>query len=276
MFAIGDFARLGRVSVRMLRHYDALGLLVPARVEPSTGYRSYAAAQLSRLNRIIALKDLGFTLRQVGEVLDEKVGIDELQGMLRLRRAELETEAEAARARLLSVEARLAIIEAEGRMPAAEVVVKQIPAIRVAETTGIAASYESADVGPVIGPLFDQLCSRLDAAGIETVGSGMACYEPAADGVLIHAALPVAVDLGPGSGFEVVDLPPIEAATLVHHGSMDTADFAVQQLGRWIEANGYHSLGYARELNLECPPDRDLWVTELQEPIVKTARPGAA
>jgi DNA-binding transcriptional MerR regulator len=276
MFAIGDFARLGRVSVRMLRHYDALGLLVPARVDPLTGYRSYAAAQLSRLNRIIALKDLGFTLRQVGEVLDEKVGIDELQGMLRLRRAELETEAEAARARLLSVEARLAIIEAEGRMPAAEVVVKQIPAIRVAETTGIAASYESADVGPVIGPLFDQLCSRLDAAGIETVGSGMACYEPAADGVLIHAALPVAVDLGPGSGFEVVDLPPIEAATLVHHGSMDTADFAVQQLGRWIEANGYHSLGYARELNLECPPDRDLWVTELQEPIVKTARPGAA
>jgi DNA-binding transcriptional MerR regulator/effector-binding domain-containing protein len=276
MFAIGDFARLGRVSVRMLRHYDALGLLVPARVEPSTGYRSYAAAQLSRLNRIIALKDLGFTLRQVGEVLDEKVGIDELQGMLRLRRAELETEAEAARARLLSVEARLAIIEAEGRMPAAEVVVKRIPAIRVAETTGIAASYESADVGPVIGPLFDQLCSRLEAAGIETVGAGIACYEPAADGVLIHAALPVAVDLGPGSGFEVVDLPPIEAATLVHHGSMDTADFAVQQLGRWIEANGYHSLGYARELNLECPPDRDLWVTELQEPIVKTARPGAA
>jgi DNA-binding transcriptional MerR regulator/effector-binding domain-containing protein len=276
MFAIGDFARLGRVSVRMLRHYDALGLLVPARVEPSTGYRSYAAAQLSRLNRIIALKDLGFTLRQVGEVLDEKVGIDELQGMLRLRRAELETEAEAARARLLSVEARLAIIEAEGRMPAAEVVVKRIPAIRVAETTGIAASYESADVGPVIGPLFDQLCSRLEAAGIETVGAGIACYEPAADGVLIHAALPVAVDLGPGSGFEVVDLPPIEAATLVHHGSMDTADFAVQQLGRWIEANGYHSLGYARELNLECPPDRNLWVTELQEPIVKTARPGTA
>jgi DNA-binding transcriptional MerR regulator/effector-binding domain-containing protein len=276
MFAIGDFARLGRVSVRMLRHYDALGLLVPARVDPSTGYRSYAAAQLSRLNRIIALKDLGFTLRQVGEVLDEKVGIDELQGMLRLRRAELETEAEAARARLLSVEARLAIIEAEGRMPAAEVVVKRIPAIRVAETTGIAASYESADVGPVIGPLFDQLCSRLEAAGIETVGAGIACYEPAADGVLIHAALPVAVDLGPGSGFEVVDLPPIEAATLVHHGSMDTADFAVQQLGRWIEANGYHSLGYARELNLECPPDRNLWVTELQEPIVKTARPGTA
>ena len=59
MFSIGDFARHGRVSVRMLRHYDALGLLRPAHVDPVTGYRSYRAAQLSRLNRIVALKELG-------------------------------------------------------------------------------------------------------------------------------------------------------------------------------------------------------------------------
>ena len=62
MFNIGDFARHGRVSVRMLRHYDAIGLLLPAHVDQVTGYRSYAAQQLSRLNRIVALKDLGFTL----------------------------------------------------------------------------------------------------------------------------------------------------------------------------------------------------------------------
>ncbi len=49
MLNIGDFASHGRVSVRMLRHYDAIGLLRPARVDPVTGYRSYEAGQLARL-----------------------------------------------------------------------------------------------------------------------------------------------------------------------------------------------------------------------------------
>ena len=62
MFSIGEFARHGRVSVRMLRHYDAIGLLRPASVDAATGYRFYQAGQLAELNRIIALKDLGFTL----------------------------------------------------------------------------------------------------------------------------------------------------------------------------------------------------------------------
>jgi len=73
MFTIGDFARHGRVSVRMLRHYDATGLLRPARVDPASGYRFYEAVQLARLNRIIALKNLGFTLDQVRAMLDEHV-----------------------------------------------------------------------------------------------------------------------------------------------------------------------------------------------------------
>ena len=73
MFSIGEFARHGRVSVRMLRHYDAIGLLRPACVVPASGYRFYQARQLSELNRIVALKDLGFTLQQVQAILEEKV-----------------------------------------------------------------------------------------------------------------------------------------------------------------------------------------------------------
>src|SRR5258707_1385448 len=71
MFSIGDFAGLSRISVRMLRHYDAIGLLRPAQVDPGSGYRFYTADQLSRVNRIIALKDLGFTLAQVQAILAE-------------------------------------------------------------------------------------------------------------------------------------------------------------------------------------------------------------
>ena len=59
MVSIGEFARLVGVSVRMLRHYDRLGLLEPARVDEYTGYRSYSTAQLDRANRLVALKDAG-------------------------------------------------------------------------------------------------------------------------------------------------------------------------------------------------------------------------
>jgi DNA-binding transcriptional MerR regulator len=90
MFSIGDFAWYGRVSVRMLRHYDAIGLLRPAHVDQVSGYRWYEAGQLSRLNRIVALKDLGFTLQQIQLILDDKLSAEELRGMLRLRQAELQ------------------------------------------------------------------------------------------------------------------------------------------------------------------------------------------
>ena len=89
MFTIGDFARMGRVSVRMLRHYDRIGLLPPARVDVYTGYRYYTADQLRRLNRVVALKDLGFTLAEVARILDADVEPAELRGMLRLRRAQV-------------------------------------------------------------------------------------------------------------------------------------------------------------------------------------------
>jgi DNA-binding transcriptional MerR regulator len=82
MFTIGDFARHGRVSVRMLRHYDATGLLRPDHVDPASGYRYYTAVQLARLNRITALKDLGCTLQQVQDIVDEKVSAEQLRGTL--------------------------------------------------------------------------------------------------------------------------------------------------------------------------------------------------
>lgn len=269
MFTIGDFARHGRVSVRMLRHYDATGLLRPAHVDPTTGYRHYTAAQLARLNRVIALKDLGFTLQQVQQILDEKVTTEELRAMLRLRRAELETAMTAAAARLVQVEARLRSIESEGHMPSNDVVVKSLPSVRVAELTGVAPDFDT--IGPVIQPLYEELMTRLKAAGIALTGPGVAYYEDApGGGVLVHAGVEVAAPLGEDDGLRIVDLPPVEqAATIVHRGSMDTVLPSVQTLGRWIDANGYRSTGYPREINLECPENQDEWVTELQEPVAQ-------
>ncbi|MFI8814496.1 MULTISPECIES: MerR family transcriptional regulator [unclassified Streptomyces] len=272
MFTIGDFARYGRVSARMLRHYDAIGLLRPDRTDPATGYRFYGAAQLARLNRVIALKDLGFTLQQVRAVLDEQVGPEELRGMLRLRRAELEAARSAAEARLAQVEARLRSIESEGHMPTDDVVLKTVPAVRVAELTGTAASYGPEDITEVIVPLYDRLFGLLGAAGLSPSGPGIAYYEDAPSGggaIAVHAGVTVSAPVGPvgATGITVVELPAFEAATIVHRGPMDTVLPTEQTLARWIDASGYRSAGYAREVNLECPDDREKWVTELQEPV---------
>ena len=75
MLRIADFADFGGVSVRTLRHYDAVGLLRAARVDEFTGYRYCAAARCTGLHQIIALKELGFGLQQVEEVLDERVSV---------------------------------------------------------------------------------------------------------------------------------------------------------------------------------------------------------
>jgi DNA-binding transcriptional MerR regulator len=289
MFGIGDFARHGRVSVRMLRHYDAVGLLPPAHVDPATGYRFYRADQLDRLNRLLALKDLGFTLQQVRSILDDQVSGGELRGMLKLRRAELQAQIVGDTARLARVEARLRSIEREGSPPA-DVVVKGVPAMRVAELTATAASYAPEAIGPVIQPLYHQLMERLARAGLVPAvddcdlpasagpGPGVAWYEDSLhdDGaIVVHAALPVpaGAEAGPDHDVAIVELPAIErAATIVHRGPMEQVLPTVQALARWIEANGYRSTGYARELYLDSPPgDLDRWVTELQEPVTPAA-----
>lgn len=276
MFTIGDFAKHGRVSVRMLRHYDALGLLHPARVDPASGYRYYEAGQLARLNRVIALKELGFSLEQVGSILDELVGAEELRGMLRLRQAELESAMAAAAARLTQVETRLRIIENEGTMSSIDIVVKSLPPVRLAELSGVAGSYEPQDIGPVIGPLYDDLLHRIRTAGVTPTAPGIAYYEDAGDSarpgaVLVHAGVPVATSVRAedlGGDVRIVVLPAVErAATVVHRGSMDSVLPTAQALAQWIDANGERSTGYARELSLACPEDRDQWVTELQEPL---------
>jgi DNA-binding transcriptional MerR regulator len=275
MFSIGDFAKLGRVSVRMLRHYDAIGLLTPAVVDPASGYRFYNAEQLRRLNRVIALKDLGFTLQQVQVILDDQVDVVELRGMLRLRRAQLEVQMTADAARLTGVAARLRMIEQEGHMNTQDVVLKEVASIRIAELAASAAGYGPEHISPVIGPLYPELMRRLEAANVTPTGPAIAYYEPdpgeSGDAVTVHAGMPVSAGPDPRYDFTVVDLPPIPtAATIIHHGSMDDVMQSLQTLARWIEDNGYRPVGYHREVYLDYYPEKaDQGVTELQVAVVK-------
>ena len=117
MFQIGEFSKLGQVSPRMLRHYDQLGLLKPGQVDKWTGYRYYTIDQLAQLHRIIALKEMGLSLEQVGDLLKsgEALHPERLRGMLTLARSLVEREILEHRDRLHRVEARRQQIEENGR-----------------------------------------------------------------------------------------------------------------------------------------------------------------
>jgi effector-binding domain-containing protein len=223
----------------------------------------------------VALKDLGFTLEQVQAILEEKVGVEELRGMLRLRQADLQSQIATDTTRLAQIEARLQIIEREGAMPTDDVQIKRIPGVRVAEISALAVGFDPESIGPVAGPLYDELCNRLDRAGLTPSSPAIAYYEdsPDDDGIVVHATFPVKTDPRNDYDFSIVDLPEIEqAATIVHRGSMDNVMSTIQTLARWIDASGYRSAGYNRELNVEGGKDRDAWVTELQEPIGPSSR----
>ena len=105
------------------------GLLEPAAVDSQSGYRYYLADQLPRINRILALKDLGLSLEEIGEVLDEQLTAAELRGMLRLKQAEIGRRVAEEQHRLDRVAARLRLIEKEGTMPTQEIVLKTVDTV---------------------------------------------------------------------------------------------------------------------------------------------------
>jgi len=133
----------------------------------------------------------------------------------------------------------------------------------------VAAGFEPASISPVIQPLYDRLCADLDKAGVPMVGPALAWYDDApGGGVLVHAGMPVEAEPGTYDGYTVTDLPAVElAATIVHRGPMDDVMPTIQTLARWIEANGYRSAGYNRELYLSYGEGPGPWEVELQEPV---------
>ena len=126
MFQIGEFAQIAQVSGRQLRYYDQLGLLRPVRTDPQTGYRYYSIRQLPRLNRILALKELGLTLDQIGALLENEISPTELRGMLAMKRAQVEQSLRAEESRLRHIESRIEQIDRQGDIKDYDVVVKSV------------------------------------------------------------------------------------------------------------------------------------------------------
>lgn len=129
MLKIGEFSRLSQVTVKTLHHYDELGLIRPAHIDPATNYRFYTVEQLPRIHRIMALKEMGLSLEQIGLMLEKELPTEQIRGMLHLKQAEIHQEMREAQRQLAMVEFRLRMIEAEVNFPELDVVMKRLEAM---------------------------------------------------------------------------------------------------------------------------------------------------
>lgn len=264
MYSIGEFAALARVSVRMLRHYDAIALLRPARVDPRTGYRFYAIEQLPALLRIVELRQLGVGLERILTLSREADADAGLRAVLAERRTELEAMIAENRDRIARIERRLRHLEGT---TVSNIVYKPLDAVTVYAATGRAAGMGPEHVMPVIGPLIGGLDESLIAAGRPMLEPGIFWYDADDEGMDVHVSYVAEPTPVVGPGYEVVELPDIAtAATLLHRGDMSGIGESWMRLLEGVVHDGYRVTGPTREVYLvaeghEPGPD---WVTELQ------------
>lgn len=264
MFKIGDLSRLTQVTVKALRHYDDLGLLKPAHVDSFTGYRYYTAAQLPRLNRILALKDLGLSLEQIGQFLDADLSTEQLRALLLVKRQEVCHTLEEETARLGRIEARLRQL-AESATMGDDVVVKRIDAQRVASLR------KTLPARSAIGELFRQLATYQRRHGLVATAWTVIWHDPDFRETDVDAEATFTTDepLPPDGQIRTGELAAVETmACVIHQGAAESIGRACRSVLTWIDANGYRVVGPERVRSLgEAGPVRSDSILELQFPV---------
>jgi DNA-binding transcriptional MerR regulator len=275
MFKIGDFSKLTRVPMRTLHYYDQIGLFKPLHVDPFTGYRYYSFEQLPRLHRLLVLRDLGFPLEQIGQILDEPLSAEQLEGMLKLRQAELQAQVNEGLARLARVGALIGQIKQEGKMSDHEIMLKHVEPIWVASARAVVSTPEQMREGCMT--LLEEVCELLAQHGLKSTDTALALYydnnERGIDvemAMILENGAPTDVQ---HKRAKVYRLPAQEMAVGIYRGSYD--DFEAvgalhKGIGKWIEQNGYRVADASREIYLQTPqlPGGD-GLMELQYPVMK-------
>lgn len=281
MLRIGDFSQLGQVSVRTLRLYDELDLLKPARIDRFTGYRYYSIDQLPRLNRILMLKDLGFSLDQIGCLLKGNLSADQMREMLMAKQAEVEQELEESKTRLERVATRLRQIEQEGQVSNYDVILKKVEPQRIVSARQVVPTIS--EMYYYRRALFSALYRWLEQNPIEPKGPELVIYHTAEyTDQDIDMEVAVVVDttsLKAGTlptatvgQVTVRELPAVQTmASVIHQGHPQDVGLAMTALFYWIGQNDLSSSGsyreihlYGRELELvHCDPV----VIEIQTPV---------
>jgi DNA-binding transcriptional MerR regulator len=271
MIKIGDFARLSQVSVVTLRYYDEMDLLKPVKVDTFTGYRFYSADQLPHLNRILALKDLGFSLEQIKLMLADGLTPEQLRGMLTMQRNEVEKRLADEQERLSRIEARLRQIELEDKMPKYDVVIKTVPAMLVASRRVTIPTNDQ--VPQYLGPAYMEVYDYIRKKSAKDTGPCFALWHSPADvyeNEDAEAIVPIDRPLNGTERVNVYELPSTRVAAVVHQGNFEDFTQGHAALLEWIDANGYQIAGPYREIYIKHEKgELSDSTTEIQFPVEK-------
>lgn len=281
MFRIGDFSRLARVTIRTLHHYDEAGLLTPAHVDQLTGYRYYGAAQLETLQRIVLLKDLGFSLEEIRAILAAGFDPAALSRRLAARREELTSSIEADQGRLRRLDAlRTALARTQGH-PA--------PAVTLREIAAIEAHTRRARVPTLGAPV---------TAMFEAAEAAVATLRARADAspfLIFHdqeyretdADIEVCIPLKPGCRDRIESrlVERTSAGCVTYRGPYEQTPVLYEAMLHWVELSGFTLTGPVREVYHRYSADQSDYrlpghvlaevsadyITELQAPVAPFA-----
>lgn len=270
MFKIGVFSKMNKVTVKTLRYYDEIGLLSPSYVDDATGYRYYSGSQLPRLHRILALKQIGFSLHEIITAMSQDISTAEMLQHLQAKQVEISKNIAAERKKLLQVQAYLKILKQEANDMGYDVILKELPAVIVASMRRIIPDYNTFnEIYPEMGAYMMEQKVKCTTPGYCFTLYHDGEYKETNIDVEICEAVTAAARDSDKIKFKKVEAVPT-AACVIHKGPYNTIGLAYSAVTKWIEENGYTVTGQPRESyidgiwNKENPEE---WITEIQVPV---------
>lgn len=269
-FKIGEFSRLGRVTVRTLRHYGEIGLLKPEIIDRQTGYRYYSAGQLQKLLAIVQLKELGFSLAEIRDLYEEDTHFPDI-GTIERKIADCEKELERLRARHRQLSS---ILSAQKKRKSMEnIYFDTLPAITVASSRTVLESYDALGMFlvTVVAPEMARLGCECPEPGycftIETAG------EYREKNFEIEYCEKVASAKKDSDIVKFKELPEVpQAICMKAYGPYDRLRGHYLTLFAEIARMGYKVCGAPRASYVDgCwnQEDPEKWLTILQVPVCK-------
>lgn len=246
---IGRFSRMTRLSIKALRLYDEIGLLVPAWVDPSSGYRYYDLGQANRAEAIRVLRSVDMPLDEIRAVVDAD-NPDLARKHLVLYRKRLAERLSAQERMLTYLET---LIEREEGIMAYDVqVIEETP--RYIAAAKVHTNLRS--IGDDIGAGFGTLMHGLGRQGATPAGAPLIVYHSVIDEETdgdLEICVPVAKEISGDPDIYGRELEGGTMATTVHRGPYQQIGPAYHTLTGWISEHGHEIVGPSREIYLNDP-----------------------
>ena len=270
MLKIGEFSKLSRVSVRMLRHYDEIGLLKPAEIDRFTDYRYYREDQLPVIGRITALKDMGFPLADIVRILEVYDDRDQLEQFFSARQEELEKLSRDTEHKLTLLDTARKRLRKEENM-SYNVTVKTIPERYAATVQMTIPRYE--DEGMIWGILVEETC-RMNLAEADPCLAAVTYLDGEYKEIDVEmmAWKTVKGNYQDTEHVKFRTLPEETVASCTYKGSYTQITEVYSAVIAWMEANGYEPAGPMFNIYHVSPHETqnpDEFVTEICYPLKK-------